>query len=245
MNKIRELALIKRIHSEISISHLILESHIILTLFYIYTNDFGSRTSISIKLGQKTSRIRRIMDILENYELIEKGTGRNPSTLTSKGHNFCENIFSYFKILNFTESWDLGKIVLGKINAIAGIPLSKLKNHDINVVKIRDTSLKCGALGASIFETYVKENLSGISIKFFNKESNSDLTGEYINLDDFESLSIKIGPFIEKTQPWLLIASTINKLDTFYFNQLFDRKNNSPFSIVLVASVQSLWETVV
>ena len=114
------------------------------------------------------TRTRKLLTILEKNDLIVKNIGRKGSTLTDKGSSLCESIFSYLKIVNPFVSVDLGNIVLGKFNSVTLLP-RKLLTKEINAIEIRDTSLKCGALGASIFETFqLKERK--ITIKFFNEE---------------------------------------------------------------------------
>lgn len=233
MNKqiLKNFKVVKEIHGQTGIQHLILPAHFILSLYYIYSNESGSRYSLSEILGIPMSRIRKILTILENKKLIEKNLGRKGSRLTKEGIIFCEMLFSYFKIINPAESIDLGPIVLGKINSLTMMP-KIFFTKKINSITIRDTSMKCGALGATVFESKINDNKI-LQVNFLDDESMVE-----------GPLADIIKEFSFDTKDQLIIASTINDLPEYYFNPLFDRTKSSAFKIALVASVQSMWELV-
>ena len=240
MNKsiLKQFVIIKKIHDRISISHLILPSHILLTLYYIYHNDSASRYSIVDFLALPMTRTRKLLTILEKNDLIVKNIGRKGSTLTDKGSSLCESIFSYLKIVNPFVSVDLGNIVLGKFNSVTLLP-RKLLTKEINAIEIRDTSLKCGALGASIFETFqLKERK--ITIKFFNEED----FNEEGKSPELENLARLISKSLTIDDNLLIIASTSNELPKYYFNPLFDSKKVNALKVSLIASVQSMWDVI-
>ena len=91
----KDFLALKSLHNQISISHLILPSHILLTLFLFYYNDTGSRYSISKDLALPMTRTRKLLDLLEENNLILKNKGRKGSILTESGFNLCQTIFSY------------------------------------------------------------------------------------------------------------------------------------------------------
>ena len=232
---IKQFTVIKKMHDQINISHLILPSHILLTLFNIYNNDSASRYSIVDFLALPMTRARKVLTILEENGLIIRNIGRKGSTLTEKGFSLCESIFKHLKLVNPYVSVDLGTIVLGKFNSVTLIS-KKILTKEINAIEIRDTSLKCGALGASIFETFQGKK-SQITIKFFNEKViyNENKSPE---LDNLASL---ITNSLDTDDQLLIIASTSNKLPKYYFNPLFDSKKVDAFKVALVASVQSMW----
>ena len=99
--------------------------------------------------------------------------------------------------------------------------------------------MKCGALGATVFETRLDGN-GMLNVKFLDDDS---MVGA--------ELAEVVKPFSIGTEEQLIIASTINELPEYYFNPLFEKKKQKdnllkydPFKITLVASVQSMWELV-
>ena len=227
----KNFMVIKEIHNQLTIKHLILPAHIILTLFYVYSNDSGSRYTITDTLAIPISRVRKILDSLEQEKLLEKNVGRKGTVLTSEGFKFCEALFSLLKIANPLDPIDLGEIVLGKVNSLTMMPRFFFTKN-IKPISIRDSSLKCGALGASIFETNLDEN-GNLIVKF--------LDGEII---ESKKLTGIIKGLVPNNEHQLIIASTVNELSQFFFNPLFDSKKVNSFKIVLLASVQSMWEII-
>ena len=237
-NEFKDLKIIKDIHSVISIPHLILPSHIILTLYFIYYNESASRYSISEFLAIPMTRTRKILNILEEFKLVIKFKGRKGTKLSEQGTNLCESLSKFFKIINLFESIDLGDLVLGKVNCLSAVPLNPI-SQTINVIGLRDTSLKCGALGASIFEISLEEG-NKIKARFID----DTLENEKLNLPNNQMIRSKIFFNSIQEEKWILIASTINDLPKYYFNPIFDSNQVNPFVITLVASVQTTWELV-
>lgn len=233
-----DLIKIKILHEQISISHLILPSHILLSLFLLYHNDSGSRYSISNYLALPMTRVRKLLDLLEENKLVIKNKGRRGSILTEEGFNVCQTIFSYFKVVNPEESIDLGEIVLGKVTSVIVMD-KEFFTEQINTISVRDSSLKCGALGASIFETYLDQDAT-LKVKFLE---DTDYSDPKIALE-FDKVTLKLTEALDLEAHKLIIASTINDLPKYYFNPLFDSKTVEPFKVVLLASVQSMWELI-
>lgn len=239
----KELQLIKSIHSGINIKHLILPSHLILSLFFIYNNDSASRYTIADFLGMPLTRARKTLSILEEEGLLVKNKGRKGSTLTSKGEKLCQELFAYIKLLNPFESWDLGTLVLGNINCLVALPMD-IDKKTINVVKIRDTSMKTGAIGSSIFEARYDRNEEKFNISFLNEDQNDSISDPLSSTDSFYNLGLKLEMLKGRETNWILIASTINELPKYYFNPLFKTNLQSALNVVLVSAVQSLWEMI-
>lgn len=239
----KDLQLIKSIHSTINIRHLILPSHIILSLFYIHNNDSASRYTIADFLGIPLTRARKILSILEENGLILKNKGRKGSILTSRGENLCQELFTYIKLLNPFESWDLGTLVLGTINCLVAIPMD-IDKRTINVVKIRDTSMKTGAIGSSIFEAKYDRKNDKFIILFLNEDQNDSISDPLGSTESFQFLGLKLDMLKGTETNWILIASTINELPRYYFNPLFKANLESALKVVLVSAVQSLWEMI-
>ncbi len=234
----KNFLLLKKLHDQLSISHLILPSHILLTLFYFYHYDSGSRYTISEILALPMTRTRKLLDILEENNLIIKNKGRKGSVLTESGLKTCQTIFTHFKIVNPDKPIDLGDIVLRKITSLI-IMDKTFFSKQISTISVRDSSLKCGALGASIFETYKIER-NEIKVKFYDDQVYTD---DKIK-SGLEKLEREISQRINLSEQNLIIASTINDLPKYYFNPLFDSKTIKPFKIVLIASAQSMWEII-
>lgn len=230
-NIFKNLQIIKEIHNQLLIKHLILPAHIILSLYYIYSNDSGSRYAITDTLAIPISRVRKILDLLEKYNLLEKNLGRKGTILTQEGNRFCESIFSCLKIANPDELKDVGPIVLGKINSLTIMPRDFFTKK-IKSISIRDSSLKCGAIGASIFEAKFNEK-GDLNINF--------LEGEKI---ESKILTESIRELIDSNKNQLMIVSTGNELTKFFFSPLFDNKKVDALKVVLLASTQSMWELI-
>ena len=231
------------IHSTIGIKHLILPSHLILSLFYIYNNDSASRYTLADFLAIPLTRARKILSILEEHDLIIKNIGRKGSTLSSKGSAVSQRVFSYIKLLNPFESWDLGALVLGKINCLVAIPMD-IDKKTIDVVKIRDTSMKTGAIGSSIFEAIYNKETNNFTINFLNEGLDDSFSDFVKNNESFTVLELRLASLKEQEINWIVIASTINPLSQYYFNPLFGSTIVSAFKVALVSVVQSLWEMI-
>lgn len=230
-NIYKNFIIIKEIHDQLTIKHLILPAHIILSLFYIYSNDSGSRYSITDALAIPISRVRKILDLLEKQKLLEKNSGRKGTILTHEGNKFCESIFSYLKIANPLDLKDIGPIVLGKINSMTMMPRDFFSKK-IKSISIRDSSLKCGAIGASIFESNI-DKTGALKLKF--------LEAEKIESTGLTEIIKRLGG---DNKDQLIIVSTGNELSQFFFSPLFDTKKADAFKVVLVASTQSMWELI-
>lgn len=241
---LKVLRQIKEIHLQLSIRHLILPAHIILTLLYIYHHESAGKYSISDFLYTNDARGRKILNLLELNGLIIKNKGRKGSELTEKGNNLCEDLRNYFKIFSLFESVDLGPTVLGTINGITAIPLAYI-TQPINVIELRDTSLRYGALGASIFKVIIGSN-GDMKVYFIDDTTQTNK----IVFPDQEKIIRFISTEKKEEKIWIIIASTIGTLPSYYFNPIFDNNNAkredsiNPFTVALVASVQTLWELI-
>ena len=235
-NKFEEIRQIREIYLQISIPYLILPAHIILTLFYIYHHESAGKYSISEFLSTIDSRVRMLLDILENNGLISKNPGRKGSQLTETGNKLIEGLRKYFKILSLFNPDDLGTSVLGTINSVTAIPLSYI-SQPINVIQLRDTSLKYGAIGATVFKAFLNEKKE-LEVYFIDDNSHST----QILFPENEIIEHFLVGTTNLQVEWLIIASTVGNLPDYYYSPLFDTKKITPFTIVLFASVQTLWE---
>lgn len=229
---------------ELNHSYVILPSHIILSLFFLYSNGSGGKYSLSKFLAIPTSRSRKIIDILKSFKLVNSLRGRNGTVLTKKGQKNCEILFSNINILTPEKTWDLGNLTLGKYDILIAVPINLIKNKSskINVVNIRDTAMKIGALGASIFHTYYNSN-NKFELTFY--ESDIELTTDVFQSfnNEFFNLSIKLEPLLRKHEEWLVIASTVNEIPkNYYYNPIFDSNIVKTINILHLAGMQAIWE---
>ena len=156
--------------------------------------------------------------------------------MTERGNKLIKGLKEYFKILSLFDSVDLGTSVLGKINSVTAIPLSSI-TKPINVIQLRDTSIKYDAMGATVFKAFIT-NKKELEVYFIDDNSQT----EKISFPDHEIIEqFLVGTTDLKTE-WLIIASTVSTLPDYYYSPLFDTKKITPFTIVLFASVQTLWE---
>ena len=220
-------------------SYALLPAHLLLSLYFVHANEKMGKYSLAQFMGVKPSQARKIITLLAIYKILVTKRGRKGSSLTKKGKKLCNSIFSV--IIIYTNSQDrleLGALTLGTIDFLLSIPLVYVID-DIKTIEIRDTAMKIGALGATVFRSFISQQQ--LRITFYEQPvdripDNEMLIIEFSQLELFLSETL----LSSVSKEHLLIAISTNPLPHYFFNPLFDSNTVSPHHINQLACLQAL-----
>lgn len=219
---------------------LFLPAHVIISL-YLYFRSRGGRYRLSQEIMISDSRSRVIYQILQHNNIVIASRGRKGAKLTTTGKILCNKLFTNLIFLDFDRSWNLGILSVGEVNALIAFPLSSEIGNKITSLDFRDTAMRSGALGATIFKGKMKKET--FNLEFYDTTSNSQILDKSFTkaLNDLgqeisEYLSPK--PFQKE---WLIIAGTSSSSKQDIKFPFVHENNYSPFKIARLAAVQCAW----
>ncbi|MHA1990424.1 MAG: hypothetical protein ACW981_20490 [Candidatus Hodarchaeales archaeon] len=215
---------------------LISESHLLVTLYFFHAYTQGGRYALSDFLNFNESKTRYIMNKLIDSKIITSSKGRLGSIITDLGKELCEELFDHYKILNYDKNLELGLLSVGEINGLIALPINNFE-FEIDVLKIRDSIIRNGTIGASIFKLIINKSNFNLSFSQVVKDE-PKLDKNYQKA--FKDLISKIKPFFPSDgteKSWLLVAGT-NSYEKTSGNRRLSKK--SVLRKTIIATLQGL-----
>ncbi|MHA1983902.1 MAG: hypothetical protein ACW967_06075 [Candidatus Hodarchaeales archaeon] len=216
---------------------LISESHLLITLYFFHVYSQGGRYALSVFLNFNESKTRYIMNKLIDSKIITSSKGRLGSSITDLGKELCEELFNHYEILNYDKNIDLGVLSMGEINGLIALPIIDDFDTKIDVLKLRDSVIRNGTIGSSIFKLIIKNGNFDLSFYQVVKDEPKLDKNYKMAFNDLIKTIKSFFPSDAIDKSWLLVAGTNN------FEKTSGNRRSSKRSILrktVIATLQGL-----